>query len=74
MNRKPNNMKKVVVEVPEMKLWDSGFSVFKRRIGELLQLNGFDDDVLDDDSLMPFYRQGESETFVLSALGCAGTF
>lgn len=74
MNRKPNNMKKVVVEVPEMNLWDSGFSVFKRRIGELLQLNGFDDDVLDDDSLMPFYRQGESETFVLSALGCAGTF
>lgn len=73
MNRKPN-MKKVVVEVPEMKLWDSGFSVFKRRIGELLQLNGMDDDALDDDDLMPFYRQGESETFVLSALGCGGAF
>ena len=71
MNRKPNNTK-VVVEVPEMNLWDSGFSVFKRRIGELLQLNGMDDGALDDDDLMPFYRQGESETFVLGALGCRG--
>ena len=50
--------------------WDSGFSMFKRRIDEQLQLNGFDCDMVDDETLLPFYRMGESETYVLSALGC----
>lgn len=62
---------KHVVEIPEEQTpWDSGFSIFKRRIGELMQLNGNDDTAIDDDALIPFYRMGESETFVLSALGC----
>lgn len=53
----------------EPSLWSTGFSAFKRRIGEQLQLGGVDD-VVDDDTLLPFYRMGESETYVLSALGC----
>lgn len=60
-----------VYEVPESVPWDSGFSLFKRRIGEQLQLNGFSDGIVDDSDLLPFYRMGESETYVLSALGCA---
>ena len=51
-------------------LWNTGFSTFKRRIDEQLQLNGFDDSLVDDETLLPFYRAGESETYVLSALGC----
>ena len=72
MNRKMIKVNKHVVEIPEQTPWDSGFSIFKRRIGELMQLNGSDDTVIDDDDLIPFYRMGESETFVLSALGCTG--
>ena len=49
----------------------TGYSMFKRRIDEQLQLNGFDDSLLDDEILLPYYRQGESENYVLSALGCA---
>ena len=45
--------------------------MFKRRIGEQLQLSGIDGSIADDETLLPFYRMGESETFVLSALGCA---
>ena len=52
-------------------LWNTGFKTFKRRIDEQLQLNGFDDSFLDDETLLPFYRMGESETYVLSALGCS---
>ena len=56
----------------ENNLWNnSGFSSFKRRIDEQLQLNGFDDSFVDDETLLPYYRMGESETYVLSALGCA---
>ena len=72
MNRKVVKVNKHVVEIPEPSPWDSGFSIFKRRIGELMQLNGNDDSVIDDDDLIPYYRMGESETFVLSALGCTG--
>ena len=77
MNRKMIKKSKLVVEISEPSQWepspwDSGFSIFKRRIGELMQLNGSDDSAIDDDDLMPYYRMGESETFVLSALGCAG--
>lgn len=32
---------------------------------------GFSDNCVDDDDLLPFYRMGESETYVLSALGCS---
>ena len=59
-----------VYELPEKGPWDSGFSMFKRRIGEQLQLGGIDGSFVDDDMLLPFYRMGESETYVLSALGC----
>lgn len=55
----------------EPSLWNSGFSAFKRRIGEQLQMCGFSDNCVDDDDLLPFYRMGESETYVLSALGCS---
>jgi len=77
MNRKVVKVNKHVVEIPEQNLWDmpsrdSGFSIFKRRIGELMQLNGNDDTAIDDDDLISFYRMCESETFVLSALGCTG--
>ena len=72
MNRKVVKVNKHVVEIPEQSPWDSGFSIFKRRIGELMQLSGNDDSVIDDDDLIPYYRMGESETFVLSALGCTG--
>ena len=57
--------------LPERSPWDSGFCAFKRRIGEQLQLGGLNDDVVDDSELLSFYRMGESETYVLSALGCA---
>ena len=60
-----------VYELPECSPWDSGFSMFKRRIGEQLQLSGLDCSSVDDETLLPFYRMGESETYVLSALGCA---
>jgi len=59
------------VELGERNLWNSGFSSFKRRIDEQLQLNGFDGSMVDDETLLPYYRMGESETYVLSALGCA---
>lgn len=59
------------VEMGERNLWNSGFSSFKRRIDEQLQLNGFDCSMVDDETLLPYYRMGESETYVLSALGCA---
>ena len=72
MNRKVVKVNKHVVEIPEQSPWDYGFSIFKRRIGELMQLSGNDDSVIDDDDLIPYYRMGESETFVLSALGCSG--
>ena len=49
----------------------TGYSMFKRRIDEQLQLNGFDDSLVDDEILLPYYRQGESENYVLSALGCS---
>ncbi|MCF0215241.1 MAG: hypothetical protein HUK21_02065 [Fibrobacteraceae bacterium] len=61
---------KAVIHEPEVKSWDSGFSFFKRRIDQQLQLNGFDENTVDDDDLLPFYRNGESETYVLAALGC----
>lgn len=60
-----------VVEIPEQKPWVSGFEMFKRRIDEQLQMNGFSDGFVDDEDLLPFYRMGESETYVLAALGCA---
>ena len=77
MNRKMIKVHKHVVEIPEQSQWDpspwdSGYSIFKRRIGELMQLSGNDDSAIDDDDLIPYYRMGESETFVLSALGCTG--
>ncbi len=77
MNRKMKKTSKHVIEISEPSLWDpspwdSGFSIFKRRIDELMQLNGGDGIAIDDDDLIPYYRMGESETFVLSALGCAG--
>lgn len=59
------------VDFGENNLWNSGYSSFKRRIDEQLQLNGYDDLVVDDETLLPFYRMGESETYVLTALGCA---
>jgi hypothetical protein len=76
MNRKMKKTSKHVVEISEPSLWDpspwdSGFSIFKRRIDELMQLNGGDGIAIDDDDLIPYYRMGESETFVLSALGCS---
>ena len=49
---------------------DSGFSMFSRRINEQLQLCGMDGIFADDETLLPFYRMGESENFVLSSLGC----
>ena len=55
----------------ESSLWNTGFKSFKRRIDEQLQLSGFDDFFVDEETLLPFYRMGESETYVLSALGCA---
>lgn len=67
-NKKQKNSQKI--ELPERFPWESGFSVFKRRIDEQLQLNGLCDYNIDDDVLLPFYRMGESETYVLSALGC----
>lgn len=46
----------------------SGFSAFKRRIDEQIQLMDLDIS-LDDEDLLPFYRMGESENFVLGTLG-----
>jgi len=69
MIRKNRKAKTQVIDVPEQNQWDSGFSAFKRRIGEQLQLN--DMGSVDDEDLLPFYRMGESEIYVLSALGCS---
>jgi len=72
---KGKNMK--TRKITESTLWTpeenlnrySGFRAFKRRIDEQLQL--MDSDIrVDDDDLLPFYRMGESENFVLGALGC----
>lgn len=63
------NEKNRVMEIPEQRPWEDGFAAFKRRINEQLQLNNVDF-LADDDELRPFYRMGESETYVLSALGC----
>ena len=54
----------------DLNLWNSGYFSFKRRIGEQLQLNGLDDLTIDDEMLLPYYRAGESEIYVLGALGC----
>lgn len=56
-------------EVVESNLWNthSGFNAFKRRIDLQIQLSGLDIS-LDDEDLLPFYRMGESETYVLGAL------
>lgn len=62
---------KNLVDVPEQKPWTTGFETFKRRIDEQLQMNGFSDGLVDAEDLLPFYRMGESETYVLAALGCA---
>ena len=62
-------LKNAVVDFPEQKPWDDGFAAFKRRISEQLQLNDIDF-MPEDEDLRPFYRMGESETYVLSALGC----
>ena len=69
--RTKSGVEQRVYELPESSPWASGFSLFKRRIGEQLQLNGFPDGIVDDSDLLPFYRMGESETYVLSALGCS---
>jgi hypothetical protein len=61
------NMK---IELSEKAPWDSGYSIFRRRIDEQLQLGGMDSSFLDDDVLLPYYRAGESEIYVLGALGC----
>lgn len=57
-----------------MKYKNSGFSIFKRRISEQLQLNDFDSSLIDDETLLPYYRMGESEIYVLSSLGCSVAF
>lgn len=67
---KANKIKNNVFEIPEQRPWDDGFAAFKRRINEQLQL-GDAGWLADDDDLRPFYRMGESETYVLSALGFA---
>ena len=66
-----DKVEKNVVEYPEVNPWTSGFASFKRRIDEQLQMNGFSEGFVDDEDLLPFYRMGESETYVLAALGCA---
>jgi hypothetical protein len=57
-------------ELSEKSPWDSGYSIFRRRIDEQLQLGGMDSSFVDDDVLLPYYRAGESEIYVLGALGC----
>lgn len=69
--RGPGNGSNAAACACETSLWNTGFSAFKRRIDEQLQMCGFSDNCVDDDDLMPFYRMGESETYVLSALGCS---
>lgn len=69
--KRKNNVVANVVEVPEQKPWTFGFEMFKRRIDEQLQMSGFSKGFVDDEDLLPFYRMGESETYVLAALGCA---
>lgn len=69
--RRKNPVQERDYDYPEQSPWNGGFSVFKRRIDEQLQLSGMDCSCVDDEDLLPFYRMGESETYVLSALGCA---
>lgn len=74
MKRKPMNSYQQNLEwnnIPEQKTWNSGFNMFKRRINELLQLSGFEGINVEDEELLPFYRMGESENYVLGALGCS---
>lgn len=46
-----------------------GFETFRRRITDLLAIQGDDPFDIDDDTLFHFYRNGESETYVLAAFG-----
>lgn len=69
-NKLESEIGKNVVEYPEVNPWTSGFASFKRRIDEQLQINGYSEGFVDDEDLLPFYRMGESETYVLAALGC----
>ncbi len=68
---KPRAKANRLVELSERNPWTCGFESFKRRIGEQLQMSGFADGFVDDEDLLPFYRMGESETYVLAALGCS---
>lgn len=68
-NGKAFKINNTAVKIPEQRPWDDGFAAFKRRINDQLQLNNVDY-LAEDDDLLSFYRMGESETYVLSALGC----
>lgn len=46
-----------------------GFETFRRRITDLLSVQGDDPFDVDDDTLFQFYRNGENETYVLAAFG-----
>ncbi len=51
-----------------------GFQAFKQRIEDQMVIAGFGLFGEDDDAMLrKFYRAGESETFVLSALGVVPT-
>ena len=50
--------------------YKSGFALYKQRIDEVLESYGLTSDSVDDDLLLPYYRSGESENYVLTALGC----
>ncbi len=46
-----------------------GFVSFRRRIAEQLSLQGAELSEDEEPALFDFYRQGESETYVLAAFG-----
>lgn len=50
---------------------DSGFSVFRRRIEAAMHELGQSFTIdLEEETLYRYYRNGESETYVLAAFGC----
>ena len=49
-----------------------GFESFRRRIADQLSIQGQELSEEDGETLFDYYRNGESETYVLAAFGCCG--
>ena len=74
----PVGSRKLIEWVPVTFRWvartQARQTVFRRRIEAAVQESGGSVDDLEKETLYDYYRSGESETFVLAALGCDESF